>query len=502
MIFKPQASPKIYFTKNPPAYSVGQCDCGDCDCACAEPAFSQAKSVADAQQWEKAERILFSPIDDQHCLAFNMEQPARPAALNQAARAMLSSVQSPFSRKDFYAAWSALPRSAVDSAFSAFAQLRLIKPTGRAATPAALLQETQTLLVAWMHLTDRCNLRCAYCYLPHRPADMSLETGYAAVAAIFRSALAHGYRKIKIKYAGGEPLLRLDVLLALHKRAKERAALHGLGIEGIVLSNGTLLDDEKAKTLKANGLRLMISLDGIGAYHNAHRSDGGGQGSFEKAARAVETALRQGIALDISVTISEQNAAGLGDLMKWILERDLPFSLNFFRANALASPSLGLEEEMIIKGMNQAFDAIEENLPRRSILPSLLDRVNLSAPHRRTCGVGANYMVFAPNGDIAKCQMQINRAAASVNAPDPLAAIRSDRDGIQNLDVDAKEECRSCAWRYWCTGGCPLETFRVTGSYSAKSPNCNIYKSLFPRALRLEGLRLLAYESGEDFPAQ
>ena len=57
--------------------------------------------------------------------------------------------------------------------------------------------------------------------------------------------------------------------------------------------------------------------------------------------------------------------------------------------------------------------------------------------------------------------------------------------------VDEKDECRDCQWKYWCAGGCPLETYRKTGTYTAKSPNCNIYKALFPEIIRLEGLRML-----------
>ena len=66
---------------------------------------------------------------------------------------------------------------------------------------------------------------------------------------------------------------------------------------------------------------------------------------------------------------------------------------------------------------------------------------------------------------------------------------------VTNLySVDEKEGCRDCQWRYWCTGGCPLQTFRATGRYDLKSPNCSIYQAIFPEVLRLEGLRLLKYQ--------
>lgn len=73
------------------------------------------------------------------------------------------------------------------------------------------------------------------------------------------------------------------------------------------------------------------------------------------------------------------------------------------------------------------------------------------------------------------------------------AEVRADQEGIQNLVVDDKEECRNCQWKYWCAGGCPLETYRMTSRYDVKSPRCHIYKALYPQVLRLEGLRLLKY---------
>jgi len=90
--------------------------------------------------------------------------------------------------------------------------------------------------------------------------------------------------------------------------------------------------------------------------------------------------------------------------------------------------------------------------------------------------------------------MQIHKSVTNVHVVDLLALIRADRLGIQNLPVMEKEGCKTCEWKHWCAGGCPLETHRVTGRYDVKSPNCNIYKVLFPEALRLEGLRLLKYQ--------
>jgi uncharacterized protein len=136
---------------------------------------------------------------------------------------------------------------------------------------------------------------------------------------------------------------------------------------------------------------------------------------------------------------------------------------------------------------------IENKLPRHSLLASLVDRANLSIPHNRTCGVGQNYLVFNHRGQISQCQMTMDDVLADVCDPEPLLSLCAPQNGIVNMSVDEKGECRECEWRYWCAGGCPVQAYRFTGRYDAKSPYCNIYKALYPEVIRLEGLRLLKY---------
>ena len=136
---------------------------------------------------------------------------------------------------------------------------------------------------------------------------------------------------------------------------------------------------------------------------------------------------------------------------------------------------------------------IEDSLPRWSVLGSILDRGQLLQPRQRSCGVGQDYVVIDQHGQVAKCHMEIERTIGDVFADDPLQLVRRDMTTALNLLVDEKEGCRDCTWRYWCSGGCSVATFRATGRYDVKSPNCNIYKAIYPRALRLEGLRLLKY---------
>lgn len=360
---------------------------------------------------------------------------------------------------------------------------------------------SEETLIAWLHTSNACNLRCTYCYLQKTTEEMSPETGRHAIDAILRSAQQHGFRKVKIKYAGGEPTLNFPLVLSLQDHARALAARHDIALDAVVLSNGVRLTHAMVDEMLARRLRLMISLDGFGDDHDGQRPTTGGRGSFAAVAKNIEMAQARGLTPDICVTVSGQNATNLPRLIAWLLARDLPFSLNFYRENVFSQgfEELQLQEERIIAGMRAAFQVIEANLPERSLLASLMDRGNLAAPHQHPCAAGRNYLVIDHFGGVSKCQMEIEQPVTDVSAENPLAILRSDRNGLQNVPVDEKEGCRDCEWKYWCTGGCPQATFRATGRYDIQSPNCGIYKQLYPEVVRLEALRLLAQQAGDEF---
>lgn len=326
---------------------------------------------------------------------------------------------------------------------------------------------------------------------------MSLETGQAAIDATIRSALRHGYRSVKLKYAGGEPLLCLETVALLHHYAKSEAEKHDLTLTGVVLSNGTRLTTDTVKQMQALGLKLMISLDDLGDTSKPQRLYPDGRSAALDAMRAVELALAHDLVPDISITVSGRNAGDLPALMRWVLARDLPFNLNFYRENdrSAQKTDLQLEEQRIISGMRAVYRIIEANLPRHTLLAALVDRANLATPHQHTCSAGHSYLVFNARGEVSKCQMVLDEAITDLNSPDPLLDIQLDQTSIINPPVDTKTGCQSCEWRYWCGGGCPLQAHRTSGTYNAPSPNCNIYRTLYPEVVRLEGLRLLRYGS-------
>jgi uncharacterized protein len=420
------------------------------------------------------------PLDAEHVAAF-VPSVSQVAVLNRAAQALLAAL--PLS--DAAQAEEAL------GAIAALDRLGLLADTADAAPqPPA----PHPVLSAWLHVTNQCNLRCTYCYIAKDHTAMDEPTALAAVEAVFRAAAANGYREVALKYAGGEPLLALDTVAKMHRRARELAAAAGIALQASVLSNGVSVDERAVAALRALGLGLTISLDGPAPANDAQRPTLGGGPSALRAMRGIATAIAGGLSPAVAVTVTGASAAGLPELAGWLLERGVPFTVSLARDGACGGDRAALlrDEEQIVAGLRALYAQVERNPPPWSVLGALLDRTDLSQPHSHACAAGEHYLVIDQHGNVAKCQMTIREAVSSVRAADPLLELRLSPAGLRNLPVDEREGCASCEWRYWCGGGCPIATFRATGRFDVKSPNCNIYKALYPDLIRLEGRRLLA----------
>ena len=443
------------------------------------------------EQLVRETNVFESALDDAHRLLFRPVGDGGVVVVNELAHQVFRGFNQPATLHDVC---TAIPSAADDVGKVAdrLLQAGLIQRPGRSAVPSF---GESGMLTAWLHVSNACNLACPYCYVRKSAEGMDEHTGLAAVDSVLASALAHGFRTVKLKYAGGEASLNKKLVLRLDSYARERAAEQGLALEASLLSNGVALPPAFVDALKQSGVRIMISLDGVGRDHDAQRPTLRGKPSFRSVEKTITRLLAQHHPPHLSITITSGNAAGVAEAVRFALNRGLTFSLNFFRDNDCAASIRDLQytDTQMIDGLLAAFAVIGEDLPPWSVLGSILDRGQLLEARQRPCGVGHDYVVIDQVGKVAKCHMEIERTLGDVFHDDPLRLVREDTRTTLNLLVDEKEGCRDCSWRYWCSGGCPAATFRATGRYDIKSPNCAIYKAIYPEALRLEGLRLLKY---------
>jgi uncharacterized protein len=369
----------------------------------------------------------------------------------------------------------------------------LIRPAGLPLEPVSL---PPAILTAWLHLTSACPLDCHYCYVTQKPEFMDESTGRAAIDAVFRSAAQHEFQQVSLKYAGGEATLCFSLIERLHDYALQIAEQTGIKVREVLLSSGVTLRQWMIEGLRDMGIRLVISLDGVGAAHDTQRVFRDGQGSSSRVLQSIDDAITHHLRPDLSITVTDASADALSTMIAFAIERGLRFNLNLYRHHPKAShPPLIMDHQRVINGIHKALDEIEARLPQQRLIDGLLDRSYFACAHVQPCGAGSSYLVIDQQGKIAACQMEMEQQITHIYVDDPLGRIRASEMAHWNVGVDHKRTCADCPWRYWCAGGCPLFTFQMKERVDTQSPYCYIYAALYPAIVRLEGLRLLKWDT-------
>ena len=188
-----------------------------------------------------------------------------------------------------------------------------------------------------LSLTERCNLRCTYCYYKvsheERSLVMSEDVMEAAIRLAFERTLGLGQRFLNITFFGGEPLLRMDSIYRGVEFAKAvvRERFGDKFVVGTcpdctppdifrlrfaVNTNGTLLNDSIIDYLNREDFRIFLSLDGPEQHHNICRRQVGGEGSF----KLIEPHIPALLQLDTVVlsVVTRENMHTLSEAVRWV----------------------------------------------------------------------------------------------------------------------------------------------------------------------------------------
>jgi radical SAM protein with 4Fe4S-binding SPASM domain len=152
-------------------------------------------------------------------------------------------------------------------------------------------------------ITDKCNLRCRWCYgdcgHPNTGRELSTKEWLKFIDYLVDNDF------IQIYFEGGEPFVRPDFLELLKYCARK--------LMTFVRTNGTLVSKELASELKSIGVGRVL-VDIMGACGKTHDALTGSEGSFEKSCAAVRHLSSVGVKTDVLVILNRRNAGELQQL--------------------------------------------------------------------------------------------------------------------------------------------------------------------------------------------
>ena len=352
-----------------------------------------------------------------------------------------------------------------------------------------------------LHVAHTCNLNCSYCFASQGKyhgdrAIMSFEVGRQALD--FLIAHSGTRRNLEVDFFGGEPLMNFGVVKDLVAYARRVEKEHGKNFRFTLTTNGMLIDDEVIDFANRECANVVLSLDGRKEIHDRFRVDYAGNGSWDRIVPKFRKLVdaRGGKNYYMRGTFTHANPDFLKDIQVML---DLGFNeLSMEPVVCAEGDPAALTAEDLPIVMRQYEDLARLLVRRRregrpfTFYHYMIDLSGGPCVYKRIsgCGSGTEYMAVTPWGDLYPCHQFVGeekfRLGDIWNGVDN-SAVQAD---FAACNVYAREECRTCWARLYCSGGCAANAYHATGSVrGVYQTGCELFKKRMECAIWAEAMR-------------
>ena len=349
-----------------------------------------------------------------------------------------------------------------------------------------------------LHIAHDCNLACRYCFAEEgeyhgRRALMSYETGKQALD--FLIANSGNRRNLEVDFFGGEPLMNWQVVKDLVKYGREQEKIHNKNFRFTLTTNGVLLNDEIMEFANKEMANVVLSIDGRKEVHDYMRPFRKGKGSYDlivpKFQKFAESRNQE--KYYVRGTFTHNNL----DFSKDVLHlADLGFKqISVEPVVSLPEEPYAIKEEDI-PVICAEYDKLAAEMVKRhregndfNFFHFMIDLTGGPCVYKRLsgCGSGTEYLAVTPWGDLYPCHQFVGEEGFLLG---------NVFEGIKNTDlvdefkccnVYAKEKCRNCFARFYCSGGCAANSYKFHGSINdAYDIGCELQKKRIECAIMIK----------------
>lgn len=272
------------------------------------------------------------------------------------------------------------------------------------------LRERDVLRRVELVIANECNLRCKYCYAHGGTYDREAQRLLPEDARKYLQNLIIGkYRYVEIiTFFGGEPTLCPETIQATCEFFEENVK-KGL-IEKmplfLMVSNGTLIDENMALLIHKYDIRVTISIDGPQEINDLLRVDMVGNGTYSKIVSGIENLNRVGsspLMLEATYTTKHKEMGYTKEEIHEYLKK----KFNVKKVVVADCCSGGIEANLDYTDWDTHIDNDGEAL--YADIGHTYSCITQNVFATMGCDAGFGTVILMPNGDLYPCHFFVNR---------------------------------------------------------------------------------------------
>ena len=368
-------------------------------------------------------------------------------------------------------------------------------------------KKRQTVVKALcLHIAHDCNLTCKYCFAEEgeyhgRRALMSFEVGKKALDFLIANS---GNRvNLEVDFFGGEPLMNWDVVKQLVEYGRSREKECNKKFRFTITTNGVLLNDEIMDFCNREMSNVVLSLDGRKEVNDRMRPFRNGSGSYDLIVPKFQKFAESRGTKDYFVrgTFTRNNLDFSKDVLHFA---DLGFKkLSIEPVVADPKEPYSIREEDLPQIMEEYDRLAKEFIKRKKegrgfqFFHFMIDLNQGPCVAKRLsgCGSGTEYLAVTPWGDFYPCHQFVGMEDFLLGNVDEGITNTKVRDEFKLCNVYAREKCRDCFARFYCSGGCAANAYNFSGDITgAYEIGCAMQKKRIECAIMI---RAALAEDGE-----
>ena len=375
-----------------------------------------------------------------------------------------------------------LPQYSKEDIFEACDEIATLKEAGQLFTEDIYrdaiidFKKRKTVVKALcLHIAHDCNLACKYCFAEEGEYHgdrslMSYEVGKKALDFLIANS---GNRvNLEVDFFGGEPLMNFQVVkdLVAYGRSKEKE--HNKKFRFTLTTNGMLLDDEVMEFANKEMANVVLSVDGRKEVHDFMRPTRNGKGSYDLIIDKFKTMaeLRNQTNYYVRGTFTHHNLDFSQDVLHLA---DLGFKqISMEPVVAPDEQPYAIKEEDLPK-LFEEYDLLAKAMIERekdgkgfNFFHFMIDLTGGPCLYKRLsgCGSGTEYLAVTPWGDLYPCHQFVGMEDFKLGNVDTGIDKTELVDEFKLCNVYAKDKCKDCFARFYCSGGCAANSYNFHGN--------------------------------------
>lgn len=332
-------------------------------------------------------------------------------------------------------------------------------------------KKRQTVVKALcLHIAHDCNLACRYCFAGEGEYKgdrslMSFEVGKKALDFLVENSGSR--RNLEVDFFGGEPLMNFDVVKKLVAYGREIEKQKDKNFRFTLTTNGVLLNDDVIEFANKEMDNIVLSIDGRKEVHDHMRPFKNGAGSYDliinKFKKVAES--RNQSKYYVRGTFTHYNLDFVKDVLSLADEGFEQISVEPVVAGPEEPYAIRKEDIPIIC---EGYDALAKEMLKRKkegrgfhFFHYMIDLSGGPCVYKRLsgCGSGTEYLAVTPWGDLYPCHQFVGEEQFCLGNVEEGIQKTDLRDAFKLCNVYAKEECRNCFAKFYCSGGCAANAY-------------------------------------------